>query len=353
MDNWGLTCYPITIYMKRILSLYTAIFFLFLTAANVAARETSIMGMHVLNPEEFSAAKNSLLIDGETQDQWYYMTVPLTLNDLNDLPRWQKLFTEARETHVIPIVRLATRYENGSWQQPTRKDIVDLITFLQKLEWPTEDRHIIAFNEVNHSKEWGGEIDPNSYANAFRFTSSWAHAQQASFIVMPAAMDLAAPNGRSTSEAFNYLASMYAFDPEIFTYADAWNSHSYPNPGFSTSPTKTDKMSLRGFEHELAFLADKTENTLPVYITETGWEDSRSTRPWLSSYYEYALQHIWTKDKVVAVTPFIYKGSPGPFSGFSFMTADDKPTEQLDALRRALAHTFKQSRLLSSVESSR
>jgi len=336
--------------MKRLLSLYTTIYFLFFTASNVAARETAIVGMHVLNPEEFSAAKKSLSVDGEIEDQWYYMTVPLTLDDIDDQPRWQKLFNDARENKVIPIVRLATRFENGSWKQPDRKEVVDLITFLEKLEWPTENRHIIIFNEVNHSKEWGGEVDPASYAEVFRFASNWAHSEDASFIVLPAAMDLAAPNGRNTLEAFNYLSSMYAEDQEIFSYADAWNSHSYPNPGFSTSPTKTDKMSLRGFEHELAFLADKTETILPVYITETGWEDSRATRPWLASYYEFALQHIWTKDKVVAVTPFIYKGSPGPFSGFSFMTADDKPTEQLEALRSALVHIIQQKRLLSSVE---
>lgn len=335
--------------MKILFSLYIALFFLFLTVSNVSAVETSIVGMHVLNPEEFSAAKNSLVIEGD-KELWHFMTVPLTLDDLDDSERWQKLFSEARETRVIPIVRLATRYENGSWQQPTRKDIVDLITFLEKLEWPTEDRHIVVFNEVNHSKEWGGEIDPISYAESFRFASNWAHSLDSSFIVLPAAMDLAAPNGRNTAEAFNYLSSMHSFDSEIFSYADAWNSHSYPNPGFATSPTRTDKMSLRGFEHELAFLEDKTEKTLPVYITETGWEDTRATKQWLASYYEYALQHIWTKEKVVAVTPFIYKGSPGPFAGFSFMTADDKPTAQLDALRSALANLIQQERLLSSVE---
>ena len=56
-------------------------------------------------------------------------------------------------------------------------------------------------------------------------------------------------------------------------------------------PTITGKNSLRGFEYELAFLKKYTDREFPVYITETGWVDSKTQR-WLPQYYQYAVDHI-------------------------------------------------------------
>jgi len=337
--------------MKQILSLYIALLITFFMPQIIRAETVEKLGLHVLRPDEFSAAKTALITPEESADAaWRYMTVPLTLDQLSEESRWQTLFTQAKAERVIPIVRLSTRYAEGSWQRPNKKEITSLIDFLADLEWPTAEKRILIFNEVNHAKEWGGAVDPESYARDFIFASNWAHAVDDSFIVMPAAMDLAAGNTKSTREAFSYLDALYSYDPEIFTYADAWNSHSYPNPGFSSSPTRTDKMSLRGFEHELAYLEGKTTNALPVYITETGWRDTKLTTRWLTSYYEYALQHVWSKPEVVAVTPFLYKGAPGPFADFSFVTADDKPTNQLLALRLAVENIARERLLLSSVQ---
>lgn len=337
--------------MKHIFSLYIALLLTFFTPGIVRAETIEKVGIHVLNPEEFSAAKRVLFpAETVTQDSWHYMTVPLTLADLDAQARWQQLFSQAKAERVIPIVRLTTRFENGSWQQPNRKEITALIDFLSALEWPTAEKRIIIFNEVNHAKEWGGVVDPVSYARDFIFASNWAHAVDDDFVVLPAAMDLAAGNTTDTREAFSYLSALVEYDSDIFSYADAWNSHSYPNPGFSSSPTRTGKNSLRGFETELAFLAEKTDKNFPVYITETGWRDTRATGRWLASYYQYALQHIWSKPEVVAVTPFIYKGAPGPFAEFSFVTADDQPTTQLLALQAALENLVREQRLLSSVQ---
>ncbi|MDA1079211.1 MAG: hypothetical protein O2840_00805 [bacterium] len=338
--------------MKYIFTLYIALLLTLSVPNQVRADSVEKIGIHVLNPEEFSDAKRILFPNqvSTSEEAWHYMTVPLTLADLDSQARWQQLFTQAKQERIIPIVRLATRFENGSWQRPNRKEITSLLDFLSTLEWPTAEKRIIVFNEVNHAKEWGGEVDPSSYARDFIFASNWAHAVDKSFIVLPAAMDLAAGNTRDTREAFSYLSALSEYDPEIFSYADAWNSHSYPNPGFVASPTRTGKDSLRGFESELAFLRQKTDKHFPVYITETGWRDTKATGRWLTSYYQYALQHIWSKPEVVAVTPFIYKGAPGPFAEFSFVSADDKPTTQLLALQAALENVAREQRLLSSVQ---
>jgi len=324
--------------MTRLLSTILAFFFLSVTISPVFAVETTKMGMHILNPGELSQAKELIQIK-DYPDKWQYMTIPFTLADIEKEKEWQAFFDEARQKKVIPLVRLATGVENGAWKIPTRRNITDQIAVLSRLTWPTDQRHIMVFNEVNHAKEWGGKIDPEGYTDILAFTTNWAHSEGLNYVVLPAAMDLAAPNGSVTREAFSYLSAVHAADSEVFNSLDAWNSHSYPNPAFSSSPQRVGKNSLRGFEHELAFLKDKTNRELPVYITETGWEDSSSTGKYLSSYYQYALQHIWSNDRVVAVTPFVFKGDPGPFTRFSFVRGDGTPTRQYTAFQTAL-HNF-------------
>lgn len=333
--------------MRKFFALFISLFLILSLSAKVSAEEVSKVGVHILNPSEIDSAKD--LVGVENEDEWQYVTIPFTLADVQKPDQWQTFFNEAKKQKIIPLVRLSTRFEDDSWQVPTRKEVVMMMTMLGALHWPTPERHIIVFNEVNHAKEWGGTIDPEQYADVFSFTSSWAKSENKQFVVLPAAMDLAAPNGSETREAFAYLEQMKAADPDIFTYADAWNSHSYPNPGFSSSPEKSGKNSLRGFEYELAFLKEQTGKDFDVYITETGWEDNSRTSRWLSSYYEYAMRHIWSNPQVKAVTPFVLKGAPGPFEGFSFLASNDQPTKHYLALQQALTKIAREQRLISQL----
>jgi hypothetical protein len=334
--------------MRLFIALVLIISLFFHTTGAIAAqetRDTAVIGMHVLFPGEMKAAKQALKID-DYDDRWHYVTVPFTLDDVEKKAEWQKYFNQAREQKIIPLVRLATRMEGSGWTVPDQKDIVDQLEVLSELRWPTSERHVIIFNEVNHAKEWGGRLEPEEYARLFRFASKWAKTEEKNFVVLPAAMDLAAPNGRETMEAFNYLERMYAFDNEIFSYADAWNSHSYPNPAFSAPPNRLGKNSLLGFIHELNYLRSRTGMEYQVFITETGWEESARLKPLLPGYYDYAVRNIWSHPQVVAVTPFIFQGSPGPFSGFSFLNEDGQPTAQHRALRTAIEKQYLQERSL-------
>jgi hypothetical protein len=303
------------------------------------AQEGSVLGIHILHPDELEPAKQLVAADQESTDDWHYMTIPLSLDDIEKKGEWQKFFDQAKKEKVIPIVRLVTKFEDGAWKIPNRKEITDQVAFLSELEWPTEQKHLIVFNEVNHAPEWGGTLDPKSYAEVLSFTAQWARSEDLNYVVLPAAMDLAAPNGSTTMEAFNYLEQMLAAEPEVFNHIHVWNSHSYPNPGFSSSPTRTAKNSLRGYEHELAFVKEKTDRDLQVFITETGWVANNATIPWLESYYTYALQHIWSDDRIIAVTPFVLRGDPGPFAGFAFLDRNNQPTSQYLALQNALKNS--------------
>jgi hypothetical protein len=299
------------------------------------AFETSKLGVHILRTEEVFGA--SELLQSEA-DEWHYVTIPLTWEDTENFERWQTFFDLCKKEKIIPIVRLTTQFDpkTGAWKVPNRRHIVDQISFLSHLQWPSEKRYIIVFNEVNHAKEWGGKIDPEGYSKILRFTADWAHTEEKKYIVLPAGLDLAAPNGYQTRDSFLYLSQMVEFDKDIFEVVDVWNSHSYPNPGFSSSPTRFARNSLRGYQFELNYLKSLTGRDFKVMITETGWDSNPWLSKWLSSYYAYAMQHIWSDEKVIAVTPFVLQGSPGPFSGFSFLDEKGQPTQQYFAFQSAV-----------------
>lgn len=325
-------------YIFNTLAISTLLFVASIFFSNdIFAFEASKLGVHILSIDEAVQAKQVVSLQDSTEI-WNYITIPLTLSDLENAQDWQNFFDVCRDQKLIPIVRLTTKFNSdlGAWEIPNKKNIVEQIEFLSKLNWPTEEKYIIVFNEVNHAKEWGASINPEEYAKTLRFAADWAHTEQQNFIVLPAGLDLAAPNGFQTREAFTYLNQMLVADPEIFEVVDVWNSHSYPNPGFSSSPTRYAKNSLRGYQYELNYLKQKTGKDFQVMITETGWDASPYLNKWLSSYYSYAMQHIWSDEKVLAVTPFVLKGAPGPFAGFSFFDENDQPTAQYYALQSGL-----------------
>ncbi len=330
-------------WFKNILSsLLVATTVLLLNGSTVSAVESSKVGIHILHPLQIPQAKE--LVENSA-DEWQYVTIPVTLADIDRPDVWEEFFSDAGEHKIIPIVRLATEFEDGNWQKPTRHDVVVLLDFLQQFEWPTDQKHIIIYNEVNHMTEWGGEIAPEEYAAILEFAADWAHTEQVGFVVLPAAMDLAAPNGPKTAEAFTYWNQVLASRPEILDKIDAWNSHAYPNPGFTSSPRISGKNRIDGFLYELAYLKKYTDREFPIYITETGWRDTTLTSARLHEYYQYADDHVWNDERIVAVTPFVLQGAPGPFAEFSFLDETSKPTVQGLALR-ALVDSAQQTALI-------
>lgn len=326
-------------YQLKILCISLIFALLFLASGFVFKRveaqtlNSQVLGMHILHPDEINQFRQIY-----KDEAWRFVTIPLTLNDVGNYGEWQKFFDQAYQLKVIPIIRLSTRFDTSlnAWQIPSRKDIVSLANFLSSLNWHQDEKFVIVFNEVNHAAEWGGKIDPLLYGGVLKFTSNWFRSEGKNYKILPAAMDLAANNSKETREAFSYLKSLYDFNQDIFDKIDYWNSHSYPNPEFSASPVRTGQNSIRGFTYELNWLKNKTGKDFDVFITETGWASSYITNYYLDDYYLYALQHIWSDSRVKAVTPFLMKGSPGPFASFSFFDAGNNPTIQLFSLQKAI-----------------
>lgn len=319
--------------LRLVLSIILIIGLLIMQAGPVMAGE--VLGIHIIYPSELDAALPLLRTD-QNKEQWEYVTILYSLDDVSQHDLWQAFFDKCRANKIIPIVRLVTKAEGGSWQVPTTKNIIDLSRGLSALTWPTDERLVIVFNEPNHAKEWGNQVDPVRYAEVLQFTADWLHTDNKGYKVLPAGLDLAAPNGSETMEAFTFWKKALESNPDLFKSIDDWNSHSYPNPAFSSPPTAKAQNSLRGFQHELTFLKKYSDKEWGVYITETGWVENSSTSRWLPQYYTYAAQHIWSDPHVKAVTPFLLNGAPGQFSAFSFLDAQGNKTRQFEAYRKVI-----------------
>ena len=178
--------------MRRLWIALLALFIMALSPESVGASVDSI-GIHILHPQEISQVRQLFSEQNTNKHTPVYVTIPYSLADTKKAEDWQLFFKQSKEVNVIPIVRLTTAFEKNTWKVPSRSDVVLLLDSLDKMEWPQPERHIIVFNEVNHAKEWGGQISPRTYASILEFTANWAHTQAHPYVVLPAALDLAAP----------------------------------------------------------------------------------------------------------------------------------------------------------------
>jgi len=272
-------------------------------------------GIHILSENDLNDASALVNSNGGS---WGYVTLVIR-EDERDLKRWKQAFSQMQNNKLIPIVRIATNQTENGWGKPTPNDALAWVEFLEQLPWPTKSKYVMIFNEPNHAAEWGGDINPHEYARVYR--SFWEEFKKsdADFFVLPAALDLAAPNGNTTMDAQTFWQQMHQEDELVFTLFDGWNSHSYPNPGFCGSPNDTGRTSIQGYLWEKEHLKSYYLNqNLPVFITETGWGCSLLSEKTVSDHYEYAYNHIWSDPQVVAVTPFVLNYPNRPFNYFSF-----------------------------------
>ncbi|MGB9707490.1 MAG: hypothetical protein ACPL1D_01925, partial [Microgenomates group bacterium] len=360
--------------IKKFLSLFIVIiiYSLFIIHFHpVFAQEpqNNIFGIHLAQPHLEGLKKVKELVNSSGGD-WGYVTLVIQENDRN-LQKWQEIFDLLRQYHLIPIIRLATKFEGENWRRPTLSDISSWVEFLDSLNWVVKNRYIVLFNEPNHASEWGGVVDPQDYGKvAFAFASALKKKNQ-DFFVMLAGFDASSPHQppkywdeekylknlfninlletelafpqalresvapRSSSESEVSLrrslaqtSSFCANFIECFNNGliSGWVSHSYPNPDFSGSPYDWGRGTIHTYLWELELLKNLGVNkNLPVFITETGWKRKNIGYPildieqdWVAQNFKVAFENFWLKDdRVVAVTPFIFDYQGEPFFGFS------------------------------------
>jgi hypothetical protein len=316
--------------MKRFVYFVVIFFIVLLFPKDISAIydpisvDNNIYGLHVADPVDIQKAK---YLVNSSEGDWGYVTLVIRENERN-LERWQEVFNELRRKHLIPIIRIASKQNDIGWEKFDKSDVDDWVYFLNSLNWVIENRYVVIGNEPNHAKEWGGEINPEEYAQILKEFSVALKDASEDFFILPAGFDASASSSKITLSEEDYLLRMFQHDNSIFTHIDGWVSHSYPNPEFSGSEYGYGKGSIRTFEWELSFIKNLGEKKeLPVFITETGWihnkneEDSEYYDPdELVSKYDYAFNSVWKKDpRIVAVTPFLLNYNELPFNSFSWI----------------------------------
>ena len=278
------------------------------------------VGIHILFPSEIDAAAHLI---NSTGGDWGYVTIPIAVTDLN-LTKWQAFMDKARVDHVIPIIRLATSddyFNTSSWNKPTDLDVLEFANFLNSLTWPTQNRYVVIFNEPNRDDEWGGKLNPSEYAQMLSYAVTIFKSKNPDFFIISAGMDNAAANSPLSENEYNFLYQMNQAVPGIFNQIDGIGSHSYPNPAFSGAPNDTSSESIDSFFHEENLISEFTNKKLPVFITETGWDQTKVPKDIVAQYFPYAFKNVWNDSNVIAVTPFLLEAG-SPFAQFSILNSD-------------------------------
>lgn len=285
-------------------------------------RPNNQYGIHVADLNDLGGVASLVNSNG---GDWGYITLVVPESDRNS-KKWQEVFDDLRKLHLIPLIRLAGRPQNSHWAEPDQKNLVDWIGFLNSLNWPTENRYIILFNEPNHAKEWGNTLNPEGYAEVAVNLINQLKSASPDFFVMLSGFDVSAASDGAAMDAAEFLGRCFTAKPQLLDLIDGWVSHAYPNPGFSGSPWATGRGSLRSYQWELALLKQLgLKKNLPVFITETGWQHSNGklgsgllSPDIVGQNLVAAGNNVWNNPQIVAVTPFIYNYQNYPFNQFSW-----------------------------------
>lgn len=296
------------------------------TISPVFAASNNRFGVHILFPEETKLAAELVNSGG---GDWGYVVIPVQSVDRNR-EKWQSFMNDCRNLHLIPIIRLATYPEGSFWTKPNTWEAVDFANFLHDLDWPTKKKIIAVYNEPNHANEWGGEVNPFEYAEVLNDTIEQFKKRDANFVMVNAGFDASAPSAGQnpiiSMDEYEFMGDMALAVPDIFRKIDAFNSHSYGNPGFSANPSYPTRYNVNAYQYELSFLQNYYGiYGLNVYITETGWKRNiYLSEPKIAEYYKTAYTEIWTEEYVKAVAPFLLRADAGGFEGFSLTNKGEK-----------------------------
>lgn len=278
-------------------------------------------GIHIIDENDLNDAAS--LVNSSGGD-WGYVKMVIREDDRN-LDKWQQVFDRMRQLHLIPIIRIATKIERGIWVKPRVEDIGSWIAFLSQLNWVTENRYVIIFNEPNHAKEWGGEINPEEYAWYLKEFSRRLKEASPDFFILPAGLDASAPNSSETMDEAIFWERAVEKETDVFDFIDGWTSHSYPNPDYSGSSQAYGRGTVRTFIWEKEILANYGVPPLPIFITETGWRHNLELNrngymspQTVALRYKDAFNTAWGEAQIVAITPFLLNYQDNPFDSFSF-----------------------------------
>jgi hypothetical protein len=260
---------------------------------------------------------------------WGYLTVVFTATE-RDTAQGEQLLQElldrCYEQHLQPIIRVATRFdvETETWSRPEPGDAEKWRAFLEKGRWPTKQVWVIAGNEPNLGREWGGEVDSAGYA-AFLSNFMDVFATSDRFKIVNGPLDASNTSEMpKMQDAYEFLTGMEEAVPGIFTRLSGWASNPYSVPHQGPSLRYTH----RAYETELEAIG----RDMPVLITEAGHLNTGDEHE-IAKFYEDAFRDWMADPRVVAVTPLFWHPDRGVYWMFDFdqqsKVVDKSPTYEL------------------------
>lgn len=249
------------------------------------------------------------------------------------------------------------------WARPDPAALPTTTTYLDAARYPDFARFAAAFaahfrgrvdylviwNEPNLSGEWGMRpVDPAGYAEMIK--AVYAPIKQANpevQVLVGALAPTLEPVG--SAQGMNdllYLEALYAAlaDESLRPY-DGWSIHTYGRTAPPEEAPAPDVINFRRAELLHDIIMQHGDGDLPVYITESGWNDDTrwafGVTPaqrilYTLGAWQYAQAH-WSWARCVAV--WVFK-LPAPARGyrdhFTFITPSLEPLPIYEEVKRAL-----------------
>lgn len=280
----------------------------------ITASGNNIVGLNVarLRRDRYVAAAAEIV--NANGGDWGYLTVVFTSEERDNGTGDQllrELLDRCYEYHLQPIIRVATRFDVGSetWSRPEPDDAERWRAFLERGKWPTAKVWVIAGNEPNLGREWGGEVDAAAYAAYLdHFLNVFSDSER--FMVANAPLDASNTSEMpKMQDAYEFLTEMDTAVPGIFARLQGWASNPYMVPHQGPELRYTH----RAYESELEFIG----RDMPVLVTEAGHLNTGDEKE-IAAFYEEAFRD-WTADsRVVAVTPLFWHPDRGVYWMFDF-----------------------------------
>jgi hypothetical protein len=260
---------------------------------------------------------------------WGYLTVVFTAAE-RDSPAGERLLQElldrCYESHLQPIIRVATRFDDGAevWSRPDPDDAEKWRAYLERGRWPTKRVWVIVGNEPNLGREWGGDVDSASYAEYLsRFLDVFEDSDR--FKIVNGPLDASNPTQMPVmQDAYEFMGGMEAAVPGIFARLAGWAS----NPYRVLAQGEALRYTHRAYAAELEAIG----RDMPVLITEAGHLDTGDEKE-IAVFYGRAFRDWMADPRVVAVTPLFWHPDRGVYWMFDFSKegkiVDKSPTYEL------------------------
>lgn len=247
-------------------------------------------------------------------------------------PSWVTHVQRCYDRQMIPICRLATSYSGGQWTAPMPNSPGDYTSFANAVKRVVQGlpRHnsyplyIEVLNEVNSSKEWGGQANAWEYAHCLVDVASAIRSIGDSRIRI---LNAGLAGGSS------FANQMFTQVPESLWAWDVWASHPYslnrpPEINQHNGTAGPGDITIDSYLDDLAVIAAHGRTGVQVILTETGYalgDQTFTGYPIINQdnradYIVRAFRDYWSKwPEVLAVTPFEFLDNAGGWTSYDWV----------------------------------